>query len=219
MLDELPEVHGEVTYRKNKKHSEKCYLLTPVCTTCPNESKLKRNDNLSWHLKLDAIESYAMVASSFHVIQTALNDTVHLKIILKSMIHAKMMVVFFSYSFSRYNFRFIQKTNHWTLSIRQDRAFCSSLCLFPQEVWVLMCSSVHEGWKLRVALKRVFIQAGRGHHCQGQGLRGPEQSTACSFGFLFCRLCVAPQVMHSCKASSFRASGTADVPEGNERER
>lgn len=114
-----------------------CWMNSQKCmgtTTCPNESKLKRNDNLSWHLKLDAIESYAVVASSFHVIQTALNDTVHLKIILKSMIHAKMMVVFFSYSFSRYNFCFIRKTNHWTLSIRQDRAFCPSLCLFPQEV-------------------------------------------------------------------------------------
>lgn len=41
-----------------------------------------------------------MVASLFHVIQTALNDTVYLKIILKSMIHVKMMVVSFSYSFS-----------------------------------------------------------------------------------------------------------------------
>lgn len=51
--------------------------------------------------------------------------------------------------------------------------------------------------------------------CQGQA-RGAGQGTACSFGFLFCRLPVAPQVMNHCKVYSFRTSGTADITRRNE---
>ena len=51
--------------------------------------------------------------------------------------------------------------------------------------------------------------------CQEQA-RGAGQGTACSFGFLFCRLRVSPQVMNRCKVYSFRTSGTADVARRNE---